>query len=145
MHYYQEESIDSQMILHEQSIELTNQLAKIGDFFICGSERQKDFWMGVLTANGRVNPLNYLDDPSLRNLIDVVGIGYPDRDPTKEPIMRENPSHYSQRCPDRIMGWRRLELVKSPHVDKGLADSRRSPSRGTPNNTRDAPPKPGYS
>ncbi len=80
--------MEEQLILHEQSVQLTNRLAKVGDFFICGSERQKDFWMGVLTANGRVNPLNYEEDPSLRNLIDVVGIGYPDHEPTKEPLIR---------------------------------------------------------
>jgi glycosyltransferase involved in cell wall biosynthesis len=88
LHYYQEESMDSQLILHEESIQLANRLARIGDFYICGNERQKDFWMGFLTANGRVNPLNYQEDPNLRNLIDVVGIGYPDREPNKEPIIR---------------------------------------------------------
>jgi GT2 family glycosyltransferase len=103
LHYYQEESIDAQMILHEQSVELTNQLAKIGDFFICGNERQKDYWMGVLTANGRVNPLNYLDDPGLRNLIDVVGIGYPESEPTKKPILRGIDPHIPK--DSRIVLW----------------------------------------
>lgn len=88
LHYYQDESMDAQLVLHEQSVQLTNRLAKIGDFFICGNERQRDFWMGVLSANGRVNPLNHQQDPSLRNLIDVVGIGYPDRKPTGVPLLR---------------------------------------------------------
>jgi len=90
LHYFQSESMDAQLILHEQSVQLTNRLVKTGDFFICGNERQKDFWMGVLTANGRVNPLNYQEDPSLQNLIDVVGIGYPDHEPSMEPLMRGN-------------------------------------------------------
>lgn len=88
LHYYQDESMDSQLALNDQSVQLTNRLARIGDYFICGNERQRDFWMGVLTANGRVNPLNYQHDPSLRDLIDVVGIGYPDREPERGPLYR---------------------------------------------------------
>ena len=79
LHYYLDEPLKSQESLNQQSVAFTNQLARIGDFFICGNERQRDFWLGVLTANGRVNPRNYQADSQLRSLIDVVGIGYPDR------------------------------------------------------------------
>ncbi|MGH9055410.1 MAG: glycosyltransferase [Acidimicrobiales bacterium] len=48
-----------------------------GDFFLCASERQRDFWMGALAAAGRVNPAVYDDDPTLRALIDVVPFGLP--------------------------------------------------------------------
>ena len=27
-----------------------------GDFFLCASERQRDFWLGALSHAGRVNP-----------------------------------------------------------------------------------------
>jgi glycosyltransferase involved in cell wall biosynthesis len=46
-----------------------------GDFFLCASERQRDFWMGSLAALGRVNPANYEADPSLRRLLAVVPFG----------------------------------------------------------------------
>ena len=52
-----------------------------GDFFICASERQRDWWLGVLEANGRVNPWTFQDDPSLRRLIDVVAYGLPETPP----------------------------------------------------------------
>jgi glycosyltransferase involved in cell wall biosynthesis len=52
-----------------------------GDFFVCASEKQRDLWMGFLSAAGRVNPANCDADPSLRRLIDVVAFGLPDRPP----------------------------------------------------------------
>src|SRR5581483_4091565 len=35
-----------------------------GDFFLCASERQRDFWIGHLAALGRVNARTYDADPS---------------------------------------------------------------------------------
>jgi glycosyltransferase involved in cell wall biosynthesis/FtsZ-binding cell division protein ZapB len=55
----------------------------IGDFFICASERQRDFWLGVLLASGRVNTVTYAQDPTLRTLIDVVPFGIPSVPPNK--------------------------------------------------------------
>jgi len=54
---------------------------RAGDFFICASERQRDWWLGLLEANGRVNARTYNDDPSLRRLIDVVPFGLPAQPP----------------------------------------------------------------
>ena len=50
---------------------------RAGDFFLCASERQRDLWLGLLLALGRVNPHTYADDPTLRRLIDVVPFGLP--------------------------------------------------------------------
>lgn len=46
-----------------------------GDFFFCASERQRDWWLGLLEANGRVNIHNYHEDPTFRRLIDLVPYG----------------------------------------------------------------------
>jgi len=56
---------------------LTGQLRR-ADFFICASDKQRDMWLGHLAAVGRVNPLTYADDDTLRNLIDVVPFGISD-------------------------------------------------------------------
>ena len=53
----------------------------MGDFFMCASERQRDWWLGLLEAHGRVNPLTIGADPTLRNLVDVVPFGLPDTPP----------------------------------------------------------------
>ncbi len=42
-----------------------------GDFFICASDRQRDFWLGMLSALNRVNPFAYNIDSSLRRMIDI--------------------------------------------------------------------------
>lgn len=56
---------------------LLNDQLRIGDTFICANERQRDYWLGMLTANNRVNPSTYLDDKTLKRLIDVVPFGLP--------------------------------------------------------------------
>lgn len=54
---------------------------RAGDFFICASERQRDWWLGQLEAQGRINPATYAEDPTLRRLLDVVPYGLPDHPP----------------------------------------------------------------
>ncbi len=49
----------------------------LGDYFICASERQRDWWLGQLEASGRINPATYQADPTLRQLVDVVPYGLP--------------------------------------------------------------------
>jgi GT2 family glycosyltransferase len=88
LYYYLNEPMESQEDLNQHAIDITNRLAKIGDFFICGNERQRDYWLGVLTANGRTNPRNFRKDATLNSLIDIVGIGFPGREPIHYPIMR---------------------------------------------------------
>jgi hypothetical protein len=52
-----------------------------GDFFICASERQRDWWLGLLEATGRINRYTFGEDPSLRRLVDVVAFGLPEHPP----------------------------------------------------------------
>jgi glycosyltransferase involved in cell wall biosynthesis len=54
-------------------------LLALGDFFICASERQRDFWIGALHTAGRINLRTYAQDRTLRSLIDVVPFGLPDQ------------------------------------------------------------------
>ncbi len=60
-----------------------NQQLRRGDYFLCASEKQRDFWLGQLAALGRINPASYDDDTSLRSLIDVVPFGVPDEPPVR--------------------------------------------------------------
>ena len=61
---------------------LNEQLMR-GDFLVCASEKQRDFWLGQLAALGRVNPVNYDADETLRSLIDVVPFGVPETPPVR--------------------------------------------------------------
>jgi glycosyltransferase involved in cell wall biosynthesis len=75
-----------------------------GDFYICASERQRDWLLGLLEANGRVNPWTIQEDPSLRSLVDVVPYGLPDQPPehTKATIRGVWPGISSQ---DKVILW----------------------------------------
>lgn len=55
--------------------EVLNQQLRRGDFFLCASERQRQFYLGQLAALGRINPANYENDPDLERLLAVVPFG----------------------------------------------------------------------
>jgi hypothetical protein len=46
-----------------------------GSAFICASERQRDLWLGVLGALGRIDLDRFRSDPSLDKLVGVVPFG----------------------------------------------------------------------
>jgi glycosyltransferase involved in cell wall biosynthesis len=62
-------------------------LLGLGDFFLCASERQREYWLGALTAAGRLSPEAYADDRTLRRLIDLAPFG----------LSGEPPRHTQQR------------------------------------------------
>lgn len=57
----------------------------LGDYFICATERQRDFWIGALHTAGRINPRTYARDSTLRSLIDVVPFGLPEQPCSRSP------------------------------------------------------------
>jgi glycosyltransferase involved in cell wall biosynthesis len=65
----------------ELAVATLNYQLQRGDFLICASERQRDFYLGQLAALGRLNTITFDDDPTLRRLIDVVPFGLPECDP----------------------------------------------------------------
>jgi len=88
LYYFSGETKELQIERNSRDVEIMNLLAQVGDFFICGSERQRDLWMGVLVSNGRINPQSISRDPELRDLIDVVGMGIPSKEPNRKPILK---------------------------------------------------------
>jgi GT2 family glycosyltransferase len=68
---------------------ILNEQLERGDFFVCASEKQRDFWLGQMTAIGRVNPATYDQDASLRRLIEVAPFGLPSEPPQKtRPVIK---------------------------------------------------------
>ncbi|MBM3707516.1 MAG: glycosyltransferase [Actinobacteria bacterium] len=83
---YKDETIEKQFDVYK-SVHLTiNEMLYYGDFYICASERQRDFWVGMLAALNRINPYSFNQDPTMRKLIDVVPFGLP----SNKPIHTEN-------------------------------------------------------
>jgi len=60
-----------------------------GDLFLCSSEEQRLYYLGFLTALGRVNPLATGEDPSLRRLIAELPFGTPAGVPPQPAPRRE--------------------------------------------------------
>lgn len=73
--------LDERLASHAQVVQYLNFPLRAGDLFVCSGERQRDFWLGMLEANGRINPYTYDQDKTLRRLIDVVGYGLPSETP----------------------------------------------------------------
>jgi len=48
-----------------------------GDFFLCASEAQRFFYLGMLLATGRVNPALYERDAAMESLLAIVPFGVP--------------------------------------------------------------------
>lgn len=102
-YYYLDRPLEEQNEHNATAISMVNDLAKVGDFFICGNERQRDLWIGILSANRRINPLTLKDDETLRKLIDVVGVGIPERSPNPRPMLKGVRPEFPPDC--RIILW----------------------------------------
>ncbi|WP_010240332.1 glycosyltransferase [Clostridium arbusti] len=76
-------SINDRLTYHETDLDLILEQLSLGDYFICSSEKQKDYWVGMLAAINRVNPITYSDDIQMKKLIGVVPFGLDNRDPVK--------------------------------------------------------------
>ena len=70
------------LAVRETTRALNEQLRR-ADFLLCASEKQRDFWLGQLAGQGRVNPAVYDEDASLDALISVVPFGIPDEPPVQ--------------------------------------------------------------
>lgn len=74
---------------YQEYLRIQLELLRYGDFFYCASERQRDYWLGWLNAQKRINPHTYRQDPTLRRLIDVVPFGLPQGAPLlRQPAMK---------------------------------------------------------
>jgi glycosyltransferase involved in cell wall biosynthesis len=81
--------LDERLASHIQILQYLNLPFRVADFVLCSGERQRDFFLGVLEANGRINPYVYEQDKTLRNLIDVVGYGLPSELPSRtRPVLK---------------------------------------------------------
>jgi len=62
---------------------------RTADFMLCASEPQRDYWLGMASAAGRVNAWTHDDDPLLERLIAVVPFGLPAEPPTHtRPVLK---------------------------------------------------------
>jgi GT2 family glycosyltransferase/glycosyltransferase involved in cell wall biosynthesis len=75
--------LDRRVLEVGESVRVLNQQIRRGDFFLAASDKQRDFWLGQLSAMQRVNPYVYDGDESLQRLLGVVPFGVPDEPPQR--------------------------------------------------------------
>lgn len=63
--------------------EILNQQLRRGDYFLCASAKQRDFWLGQMAAVGRLNLVLYDEDNALRDRMRVVPFGIEDEPPER--------------------------------------------------------------
>ncbi len=63
--------------------EVLNEQIRRADFLLCASDKQRDFWLGHLAGQGRVNPAVYDEHANLENLLAVVPFGIGDEPPVQ--------------------------------------------------------------
>ena len=84
------ETLEVQTTRHEARLSILRRQCRAADFLICASERQRDWWLGLLEQAGRINPHTYGADPSLRSLVDIVPFGLPSQPPeASRPVIRD--------------------------------------------------------
>jgi glycosyltransferase involved in cell wall biosynthesis/SAM-dependent methyltransferase len=87
--WYVDGSLGQRKQHYQLAYETLEPLARHADFFLCANERQRDFWLGLLTAHGRLGPSVFAGDPTLRSLVDVVPFGLPSHPPRQgQPAMK---------------------------------------------------------
>jgi GT2 family glycosyltransferase len=60
-----------------------NEQLRRADYVLCASTKQRDFWLGQLAGQGRINAAVYDEDESLDSLIGVVPFGISDDKPVQ--------------------------------------------------------------
>lgn len=80
---YNEWEEEDRKKIHSLNLIVANEQILIGDFFVCANERQRDYWLGVLTALNRLNVETFDHDTSLEKTIATVPFGISDRPPAK--------------------------------------------------------------
>jgi len=71
LHYHAERG--HEVFQHDHAT-LMDSLAH-GDYFLCASEAQRLFYLGLLLAAGRLNPILFEEDPGLESLIGIAPFG----------------------------------------------------------------------
>lgn len=84
LHYYAERG--AEVFTHDHAT-LIHSLLR-GDFFLCASEAQRLFYLGMLLATGRLNPVAFGEDPHLDALLQLAPFGV--QTPRTLPAQRPN-------------------------------------------------------
>jgi glycosyltransferase involved in cell wall biosynthesis len=81
--HYAERSPRRRGLMTAYSVDRLDEALRIGHHFICATQRQVDFYLGAMLAEGLISPEAYERDRSFRSVIDVVPFGAPSDPPSR--------------------------------------------------------------
>lgn len=108
---------------YKRSLSIILDSLRKGDAFICANERQRIYWLGVLTAMRRLCKEARDANAEFRTIMDVVGFGVPEQPPVKtKPVLKG--VHPNIGTEDFLLIWfggiwnwlNPLPLVKAVHL-----------------------------
>ena len=85
LHYFHDRG--AEVFTHDHATLMQSLLR--GDLFLCASESQRLFYLGMLLATGRLNPAVFDADPDLRGLVRIVPFGVQ----AARPVPRRDADH----------------------------------------------------
>jgi len=80
LHYYNDRGAE---VFQHDHFTLMTSIAH-GDFFLCASDAQRLFYLGIMLASGRFNPIVFDEDPRLHSLIALAPFGVPAPRPARQ-------------------------------------------------------------
>ncbi len=83
LHQHREAEHQMRLASHERYRRAHLTALHSADLILCASDKQRDYWLGMLSAIGRINPFTHDEDPTLGRLVRIVPFGLP-REPPKQ-------------------------------------------------------------
>ncbi|RME10512.1 MAG: glycosyltransferase [Ardenticatenia bacterium] len=105
LEWWRTHALDVRQRRMREDVSLLARLFQRADFVICASERQRDFWLGMLAAWGRLTPTLYENDPTLRTFVALVPFGLPDEPPPSAPRPFLRGVHPAVDARSRVIVW----------------------------------------
>lgn len=70
--------------MHRRIVRWTSAQIMRADFIVCQHEKQRDMWLGVMNAIGKLTAADTRRNPDCRTLIDVAPFGVPEQSPVRK-------------------------------------------------------------
>jgi len=103
-HIHASRPMEERVRIHRNDLNTIMHQILAGDFFMCGHDRQRDFWMGVLAAANRVNPQNSDFDRTFDRILAAVPSGLSDEPPRRSGTALKG-VHPAVGKTDRVVLW----------------------------------------
>lgn len=97
-------TLQDRNVSHQHNLSIAKKLLKTGDFFLCANERQKDFWLGMLSYANRLSADLYRENSFCNSLVAIVPNGMS----STLPVHRQNVVKgvlKSVRPSDKLLIW----------------------------------------